>query len=137
AIALLNPIRWQEPFGLTMIEAMAVGTPVLAFREGSATEIVEDGVTGFLCDDWHAMAATLPRARSINRTGCRARAQRRFSVERMVEDHVRLYRSVADRASSGTARVGSVTHVSGRLAVIADSAARVAAATASDTRIAG
>lgn len=99
AIALMNPIRWREPFGLTMIEAMAAGTPVLAFREGSAPEVVEDGVTGYLCEDVHDMAAKIARARAMSRAGVRARAVRRFSLERMVEDHVRLYRSVLARST--------------------------------------
>ncbi|MGH9092362.1 MAG: glycosyltransferase family 4 protein [Acidimicrobiales bacterium] len=111
AIALLNPIRWPEPFGLAMVEAMATGTPVLTFREGSAPEIVEDGITGFLCDDVQDLAAAVVKARSIDRAGCRARVRQRFSATRMVEDHVRLYLDVIashQRRLSTTAKPGSL-----------------------------
>lgn len=94
ARALLNPIRWPEPFGLVMIEAMACGTPVLSFREGAAPEIVDDGVTGFLCEDEEDMAATLERVDEIDRRACRAAVEGYFSTRRMVEDHLRLYRDV-------------------------------------------
>src|SRR3954471_2875886 len=70
ARALLNPIRWSEPFGLVMIEAMACGTPVLAFAEGAAPEIVEDGRTGFLCHDEADMAEAIARIDSIDRAAC-------------------------------------------------------------------
>lgn len=96
AVALLNPIRWPEPFGLVMIEALAAGTPVLAFREGAAPEIVEHGVTGFLCDDEHEMATALASARDLRRDACRASAALRFSTERMVDDYLRLYKSLIE-----------------------------------------
>jgi glycosyltransferase involved in cell wall biosynthesis len=95
AIALLNPIRWTEPFGLVMIEAMAHGTPVLAFAEGAAPEIVANGVNGFLCADEAAMVEAMSWAQSLDRRQCRASIETRFGVHRMVEDHVRLYKDVA------------------------------------------
>jgi glycosyltransferase involved in cell wall biosynthesis len=91
ATALLNPIRWNEPFGLVMIEALACGTPVLAFAEGAAPEIVEDGVTGFLCADEDAMARDIARAGSLDRRACRAAVENYFSTERMVNEHLELF----------------------------------------------
>ncbi len=99
AEALINPIRWPEPFGLVMIEALACGTPVLSFREGAAPEIVEDGITGFLCTDEVDMAARLAHIGDLDRAACRAAAMNRFSIPRFVDDHVRLYRRVLDNAS--------------------------------------
>ncbi len=94
ATALLNPIRWNEPFGLVMIEALACGTPVLAFPEGAAPEIVEDGVTGFLCADEDAMAADITRAKDLDRSKCRAAVENYFSTKRMVDEHLELFASM-------------------------------------------
>jgi glycosyltransferase involved in cell wall biosynthesis len=94
AEALVNPIRWPEPFGLVMIEALACGTPVLAFPEGAAAEIVEHGRTGFLCRDEADMAERVVDARRLDRAACRARVAERFSVERFVEGHLSLYRQL-------------------------------------------
>ncbi|HET9442835.1 MAG TPA: glycosyltransferase family 4 protein [Acidimicrobiales bacterium] len=95
AVALVNPIRWPEPFGLVMIEALARGTPVVSFAEGAATEIVEDGVTGFLCHDDDEMVDRLRRVGDLDRDACRRAAEARFTTERMVAAHVDLYESVA------------------------------------------
>jgi glycosyltransferase involved in cell wall biosynthesis len=92
AAALVNPIRWPEPFGLVMIEALACGTPVLSFAEGAATEIVDHGRTGFLCIDEADMAARLAVIDTIDRAACRSSAETRFSAHRMVERHLALYR---------------------------------------------
>lgn len=92
AQALINPIRWPEPFGLVMIEALACGTPVLTFPEGAAPEIVDHGVTGFLCDDDADMLARVDELGDLDRAVCRAAAKERFSNERMAADHVELYR---------------------------------------------
>ena len=91
AEALVNPIRWPEPFGLVMIEAMACGTPVLAFREGAAPEIVAHGSTGFLCTDKRDMASHLDLIETIDRRRCRDRVETKFSTQRMVADYLRLY----------------------------------------------
>jgi glycosyltransferase involved in cell wall biosynthesis len=96
AIALVNPIRWPEPFGLVMIEALAAGTPVIAFAEGAAPEIVEHGVTGFVCRDEDDITASLGVVRDLSRVACRASVTEHFSAERMVTDHRRLYRSLVD-----------------------------------------
>lgn len=94
AEAVLNPIRRDEPFGLVMIEALATGTPVLTFAEGAAPEIVEDGVTGFLCYDEADMVARLRSVGTIDRRRCRHRAETHFSTERMVRNHLELYHQV-------------------------------------------
>jgi glycosyltransferase involved in cell wall biosynthesis len=94
AEALLNPICWPEPFGLVMAEALACGTPVLAFPNGAAPEIVEHGRTGYLCTDEDAMLAALRRVPTLDRDRCRAAAEHRFSLQRMARDHERLYHRI-------------------------------------------
>jgi len=94
AEALLNPIGWPEPFGLVMIEALSTGTPVLAFAQGAAPEIVDHGRTGFICTDDSDMAIKLGRLGELDRTECRRDAEERFSTDRMVADHLVLYRRV-------------------------------------------
>ncbi|HEY6793496.1 MAG TPA: glycosyltransferase family 4 protein [Kineosporiaceae bacterium] len=102
AEALINPITWPEPFGLVMAEAMACGTPVVASPHGAAQEIVEPGITGFLESEVDDLATAVGRIGELDRADCRAAAERRFSMERMVADHVRLYRRLIDRASVPT-----------------------------------
>jgi len=92
ASALLFPIAWPEPFGLTMIEAMACGTPVIAYNRASVPEVVEDGVTGFIVPDEAAAVAAVPRAAALSRAGIRARFEARFSATRMAEEYVAIYR---------------------------------------------
>ncbi len=94
AYALLFPIDWPEPFGLVMAEAMATGTPVIATRFGSVPEVVEHGVTGFICDSVDEMVKACDRVDSIDRSCCRRRVQERFSVETMVDGYVKAYRKV-------------------------------------------
>jgi len=94
AMALLFPIDWPEPFGLVLIEAMACGTPVIAFRRGSVPEIVEDGVTGFIVDNEAAAISAVGRIGELDRRRVRAEFDRRFSAERMAKDYVRHYRAL-------------------------------------------
>jgi glycosyltransferase involved in cell wall biosynthesis len=94
AEALVNPIRWPEPFGLVMIEALACGTPVVTFAEGAAVEIIEHGVTGFVCLDEADMALRLAQVGHLDRAACRHSAEVRFSTPRMVADHLELYERV-------------------------------------------
>jgi glycosyltransferase involved in cell wall biosynthesis len=94
AIALLFPIDWPEPFGLAMIEAMACGTPVIAFRRGSVPEVLDDGVTGYIVDGLDAAAAAVERAYTLDRRRCREMFERRFSAERMARDYLQVYMSL-------------------------------------------
>jgi glycosyltransferase involved in cell wall biosynthesis len=96
ARGLLNPIRWAEPFGLVMIEALGCGTPVLSYRHGSVPEIVDHGVTGFLCDHRDEMATAIHRVDELDRKACRSVVEHRFSTERMVGDHLDLFQSLLD-----------------------------------------
>jgi glycosyltransferase involved in cell wall biosynthesis len=95
AIAMLFPIDWPEPFGLVLIEAMAAGTPIVAFVCGSVPEIVEDGVTGFVVADIDEAVAVLPQARRLDRGRIRREFERRFSVERMTQDYLAVYERIA------------------------------------------
>jgi glycosyltransferase involved in cell wall biosynthesis len=94
ARALLFPIRWNEPFGMVMLEAMACGTPVLAFPEGAAPEVVDHGRTGFLCHDETDMAEAIGRVDQIDRRACRAAVEGYFSTERMVNEHLALFEEI-------------------------------------------
>jgi glycosyltransferase involved in cell wall biosynthesis len=95
AVCLLNPIRWREPFGMVMIEALACGTPVVATPCGAAPEIVDDGVTGYLRTDCRDLAAGVVAAGALDRDACRQAAKERFSAARMAEDHLALFARLA------------------------------------------
>jgi glycosyltransferase involved in cell wall biosynthesis len=94
ARALLFPIDWPEPFGLSMIEAMACGTPVLAFRHGSVPEIIDPGVTGHIVDSMDEAAKALSRVLALDRHGVRQRFDERFSATRMAKDYLSVYRAL-------------------------------------------
>ena len=96
AIATLFPIQWGEPFGLVPIESMACGTPVLAMKRGALPEIVVDGETGFLVDSLEGMVASLERLDTIDRRACRRHIQQNFSLARMVQDYIDVYRQVVE-----------------------------------------
>jgi len=102
AAALLFPVDWPEPFGLVMIESMACGTPVLAFRRGSVTEVIEDGVTGKLVDSEEEAVAALPAVLSYDRRMVRQRFEERFTATRMAKDYVGSYRQLLKTRTSGT-----------------------------------
>lgn len=91
AAVLLHPIGFDEPFGLSVVEAMACGTPVVAYRRGSMPEVVDEGVTGFLAHDVASAAIAVGRALGLDRAAVGARAAQRFGVDRMVDDYVRVY----------------------------------------------
>jgi glycosyltransferase involved in cell wall biosynthesis len=95
AAALLFPIDWPEPFGVVMIEAMACGTPVIAFPCGSVPEVVTPGVTGIVVADEEAGAAAVAEAMSLDRSACRREFERRFTADRMARDYLALYRRLA------------------------------------------
>lgn len=100
ARALLFPVDWPEPFGLSMIEAMACGTPVLAFRCGSVPEIVDENVTGCIVDSIEEAVAELPRVIALDRKKVRQRFEQRFSATRMAKDYVAVYRSLLESSKS-------------------------------------
>jgi glycosyltransferase involved in cell wall biosynthesis len=99
ATALLFPIDWPEPFGLVMIESLACGTPVVAIRGGSVPEIIDHGVTGFICDNLDEAIAATRRVHTLDRRACRRTFERRFSATRMAEEYVQLYRRLAADAA--------------------------------------
>jgi len=104
ARALLFPIDWPEPFGLAMIEALACGTPVIAFRQGSVPEILEEGQTGFVVDTLEEAIAAVPRIDSLSRSYCRESFADRFSVEAMTEGYLAVYRDVVASRRASSAR---------------------------------
>lgn len=91
ASALLFPIEWEEPFGLVMIEAMACGTPVIAFRRGAVPEILSDGLNGFICNSKQEMILAVSKVKEIDRQQCRRTVEMRFSAERVALDYEKLY----------------------------------------------
>ncbi|MFC3126917.1 glycosyltransferase family 4 protein [Pseudoroseomonas globiformis] len=97
AIALLTPIDWPEPFGLVMIEAMACGTPVIAFRHGSVPEVVDDGITGYSVTSMSEAISAVARVKELPRAGVRAQFDKRFTGRRMAEDYVSLYEGLCRR----------------------------------------
>jgi glycosyltransferase involved in cell wall biosynthesis len=94
ALALLHLVEFAEPFGLSMIEAMACGTPVIARRRGSVPEVVDEGVTGFVVDDVAGAIEAVRRVAELDRRAVRAKAAERFSRDRMVDDYLRVYERV-------------------------------------------
>ena len=94
ARATLFPIEWEEPFGLVMIESMACGTPVIATRWGAVPEVIEDGRSGIIVDDYREMASVLPLADKLDPAECRRSVEEDFSAERMVADYVAAYTAV-------------------------------------------
>ena len=95
ATALLFPIDWPEPFGLVMIESLACGTPVVAIRGGSVPEILDHGVTGFVCDEVDEAIEATTRVHTLDRRACRRAFERRFTATRMAEEYIHLYRRLA------------------------------------------
>lgn len=102
--ALLVPIRWEEPFGLVMIEAALAGCPVITFARGAAPEIVEDGLTGFLVGSVREMAAALRAAARLDRRVIQARSRERFSARRMADDYLSVYREAIRAAEPDASR---------------------------------
>jgi glycosyltransferase involved in cell wall biosynthesis len=98
AKALLFPIDWSEPFGLVMIEAMACGTPVIAFNRGSVPEVIDHGVTGFICEDVQGAVGALQRLDELSRTEIRAQFERRFSAKTMAQNYVDGYTALLQAA---------------------------------------
>jgi glycosyltransferase involved in cell wall biosynthesis len=100
AAALLHPIAFDEPFGLSVVESMACGTPVITYPRGSMPEIIDEGVTGFLVDGVASAASVVDAAAALDRIAIRRVAERRFSVDRMVDDYCAIYRRLLGQASA-------------------------------------
>jgi len=92
--ALLHPINFEEPFGLSVVEAMACGTPVIAFKRGSMPEVIDDGRTGFLVSSVEEVVKAVPRVRAIDRSECRKWVEENFTADRMIDDYVRVYEKI-------------------------------------------
>jgi glycosyltransferase involved in cell wall biosynthesis len=99
AYALLFPIDWPEPFGLVMIEALACGTPVIAYRHGSVPEVIDDGVTGFMADDPVGAVQAVERVAALSRTRCREVFEQRFTAARMAQGYLAIYRRLTESAT--------------------------------------
>jgi glycosyltransferase involved in cell wall biosynthesis len=127
ARAMLFPIQWEEPFGLVMIESMLMGTPVIAFRNGSASEVIEDGVTGYLVDSSEEMAQCIARVTHIDRARCRARARERWCTERMAREYEAVYAHMIEGRRDASKERGSVREAN------RERNARAASATASSS----
>ncbi len=112
AQALLFPVDWPEPFGLSMIEAMACGTPVLAFRCGSVPEIIEDGLTGAIVDTMEQAIGALPGVIALDRKKVRQRFEQRFSATRMAKDYVGVYRKLLGTSKSASGEEREPRHQS-------------------------
>lgn len=121
AMALLFPIDWPEPFGLVMIEALACGTPVVAFRRGSVQEVLRDGQTGFVVNSVDEAVAALERIGSIDRHACRRHFEENYSARRMAEDYVAIYQ----RLTCGEPEHRALTQRGDAPALVAPLASRV------------
>jgi glycosyltransferase involved in cell wall biosynthesis len=102
ALALVFPIDWPEPFGMVMAEAMACGTPVVAYRCGSVPEVLDDGATGFVCDDIDQAVAAVGRVHELSRATCRRVFEQRFTSKRMMRDYVAIYHRILGKRHDGT-----------------------------------
>ena len=100
AAGLLFPINWREPFGLVMIEAMACGTPVIAYPLGSVPEVMEEGVTGFMVPDLESAVRAVKELGEIDRRKCRRHFEQHFNAERMAQDYLNIYQRLALGESS-------------------------------------
>jgi glycosyltransferase involved in cell wall biosynthesis len=109
-VALLTLIDWPEPFGLVMIEAMACGTPVIAFPRGAVPEIIEDGVNGFIVVDETEAVSAVGKLGQLARAGVRARFFERFTSRRMAEDYLHIYAKLVDVAPKRASTV-RLTHL--------------------------
>ena len=107
ASALLFPIDWPEPFGLVMIEALACGTPVVAFRGGSVVEVIDEGVTGFVVDTMADAIQATGNIQRLSRQQCRTTFERRFNATRMAADYVEVYERLIAARTDGALLPGA------------------------------
>jgi glycosyltransferase involved in cell wall biosynthesis len=129
AYALLFPINWPEPFGLVMIEALACGTPVIAYRHGSVPEVIDDGVTGFVVENADEAVAALARVPELSRARCRQIFEERFSASRMARDYMKAYGRVLQQRKFKAAGI-----IEGAMAGSASNGRGVKAESVSDGR---
>ena len=120
AAAVLCTYDWPEPFGIVLIESLACGTPVFAYRRGSIPEIVDNGVTGFICENLEEMVTAIDRLPLIQRQRCRDSYETRFTVQRMVNDYLALYERLAETVQSSTYANGRSSHLFRRRMVAAE-----------------
>ena len=110
AVALVHPVGFDEPFGLAVVESLAVGTPVIAFDRGSMPELIDSGRTGFLVEDVDHAIAAVREVNALDRRTCRREAERRFALQRMIDDYERLFHAiVSGDASPATAHPATTT----------------------------
>src|SRR6266487_179074 len=109
AFALLFPIDWPEPFGLVMIEAMACGTPVIAYESGSVPEVMEDGITGFVVSELDEAAEAIGRVADLSRERCREVFENRFTATRMADDYMEVYDQMVRRTAENYAEVAAAS----------------------------
>jgi glycosyltransferase involved in cell wall biosynthesis len=102
ALAVLFPIDWEEPFGLVMIESLACGTPVVAFRRGSVPEVLTDGITGYVVEDIEEAVLAVGKIGAVDRRTCRAAFEERFSASRMAADYLAIYQRLAKPSAQAT-----------------------------------
>ncbi len=105
AAATLFPITWREPFGLVMIESMATGTPVIAISLGSVPEVINDGVTGFVCENIDEMVEAIPKALQLNRQVCREYVENKFTVTQMVNGYEAVYEKIIQQRIESNGRI--------------------------------
>jgi glycosyltransferase involved in cell wall biosynthesis len=122
AAALLFPINWPEPFGLVMIEAMACGTPVIAFRAGSVPEVIDDGVTGFIVESEEEAVRAVKLVGKLNRREIRRTFEKRFTARRMADDYVNIYRELTGSVSATRSIMSDADAVPGEMFVNGKSA---------------
>jgi glycosyltransferase involved in cell wall biosynthesis len=122
AVACLAPIDWPEPFGLNMIEAMACGTPTIAFRHGSIPEIIDIGVSGIIVESVEEAIEAVERAKLMSRAACRSAFERRFTVRRMAQDYVKLYERIVEEPLPFRATPIAAPSESGEETVVEDAA---------------
>ncbi|BAY65036.1 group 1 glycosyl transferase [Calothrix brevissima NIES-22] len=108
AVATLFPITWREPFGLVMVESMAAGTPVIAMKLGSTVEVIDDGKTGFLCENTDEFISAIAKVADLDRYACRQHVENRFSLQKMTDSYEAVYRQIVQKRFAENGRSHSL-----------------------------